>query len=352
MDRKSATLRSRSGGARLRDVAERAGVHVSTVSRVLNPGAHGKVSDEVAKRIRRIAREMDYKPNAFGYGLKTQRSTTIGILIPDLTNPVFPPIIRAIEHRLRDDGYTAILGDSDSNPAQEEIIVDKMMGRRAEGLILATAHRNDDLIERIIRDGTPVALVNRTTEQEGVVSVTSDDVRGARLAVDHLVDLGHRVIGHVAGPHSLSTGNNRREGFIAGARGRNLEITPALIQECDAYSEAAGRAAMSALLDSGEPLTGVVAANDLLALGCYQALADRGLNCPEDISITGYNDMPFTDKFSPPLTTVRIDLHQMGDRAAESLLAIIRDPDAERRPIVLRSSLVVRGSTEPPRRSR
>jgi LacI family transcriptional regulator len=354
MARRPAPRKSKPAGAsqaRLRDVAARAGVHISTVSRVLNPGAKGKVSDEVAERIRQIAAEMSYRPNAFGYGLKTQRSTTIGIIVPDLANPVFPPMIRAIEHRLRDEGYTAILGDSDSDPEEEQRIIEKMLAYRAEGLILATAQLDDELVDKILEQGVSVVLINRRTERRGVFSVTSDDVRGSRLAVDHLADLGHRVIGHVGGPNSLSTGRDRRTGFLEGMKARDLPVSKELIKECRGYTETAGRAAMSAILDSDLAVTAIVAANDLLALGCYQALADRGLACPKDISITGYNDMPFTDKFNPPLTTVHIDLHQMGDRAAEVLIAIIRNPEMEHRSIELRATLVVRGSTAPPRLS-
>lgn len=346
---RAAKLKSKANAARLCDVAERAGVHLSTVSRALNPGRGGKVSTEVAERVRRIAKEMGYQANAFGYGLKTQRSMTIGIIVPDLTNPLFPPIIRAIEHRLQDEGYIAILGDSDNDTLQEQKIVEKMMSRRIEGLILATAHLNDDFVFRII-DGTfPVVLVNRTTEVEGVVSIAPDDMRGVRFAVDHLVDLGHQIIAHIAGPQSLSTGRNRREGFCRAMRARAIPVQRNLIKECEAYSETAGRAAMSMILDSGIQVTGVVTANDLLALGCYQTLTDRRLRCPQDISITGFNDMPFSDKFTPPLTTVHIDLHQMGDRAAEMLLSIIRNPQTGLRAVELRPSLVVRASTAPPR---
>lgn len=351
MARKATTKKKRTAAtrqARLRDVAERAGVHLSTVSRVLNPGTRDMVSEEVAQRIQKIAREMGYRTNAFGYGLKTQRSTTIGVVVPDLTNPVFPPIIRAIEHKLRHDGYTAILGDSDSDPEQERVIIDKMMGRRVEGLILATAHLTDDVIEKIIAEDAPVVLINRATEKAGVISVTTDDLKGAKLAVDHVIDLGHKAVAHVAGPQSLSTGHDRYEGFVNAMRVRGLTVDKALIHFCKNYSEEEGRAAMAALLDSGKPFTAVVAANDLLALGCYAVLAERGVKCPDDISVTGYNDMPFTDKFNPPLTTIRVDLHHMGERAAEALLSIIRDPDVRVKPIKLPPQLIVRGSTAPP----
>ncbi len=332
--------------ATLRDVAERVGVHSSTVSRVLNPKTRPMVSETVAARVLEIANEMGYRANPFAYSLKTNRSFTVGVLIPDITNPVFPPIIRGIERALGPAGYTTILADSDEDPDIEQGILDRMRARQVDGLILATAHRADQVVEECEADGIPFVLINRTMEGEGIYSVTNDDFGGIALAVDHLADLGHRRIAHLAGPQDLSTGFERHRGYIAAVKARGLENDPDLIFVCGAFSEAAGKAGLESLLDSAKPFTAVIAGNDMLALGCYDALEERGLSCPDDISVTGFNDMPFVDKFRPPMTTVRIPHYEMGATAAEILLSLLEGEDDKPPKSVCQTlELIVRGST-------
>lgn len=330
----------------LRDVAERAGVHVSTASRVINnPEISDQfVSTNVAAKIRSLADEMGYRLNPFGYGLRTNRSATVGVVIPTLTNPVFPSMIRGIEHRLRESGYTAILADTDQNEEEEKLIIENMQMRLVDGLILATAFREDPIVDDIREEGTPLVLVNRTTDK-AAVSVTNDDAAGIRLAVGHLADLGHHSIAYLSAPLVSSTGLNRHEGFVTAIRELGLDEDPQLVHPCESFSIADGRAGTSALLDGGRKFTAIVAANDLLALGACESLEERGLSCPGDISVTGYNDMPFADKFNPPLTTLNIDHYDMGRRAADALLSLIMHPEREISSELISPGLVVRGST-------
>ena len=176
--------------------------------------------------------------------------------------------------------------------------------------------------------------------------MVNDDAAGIALAVGHLVALGHRAIGHVAGPARISTGRARRAGFAAALKRRRL-AAPAVA--ADNYDIVSGERACMQLLAAYPRLTAIVAANDLLALGCYDALARRGASCPGDVSITGFNDITFADRFSPPLTTVRIPHRVMGEQAARLLLAEIEDPQAPKQEIKLEPALVVRGSTAAPR---
>lgn len=332
--------------ATLRDVAERAGVHSSTVSRVLNPKTRPMVSETVAARVLEIANDMGYRANPFALSLKTNRSFTVGVLIPDITNPVFPPIIRGIEKVLGPAGYTTILADSDEDPDIEQGILDRMRARQVDGLILATAHRADQVVEECEADGIPFVLINRTMAGEGIYSVTNDDFGGIAMAVDHLADLGHRRIAHLAGPQDLSTGFERHRGYLEAIKARGLEIDPELIFVCRAFTEEQGKTGLEALLDSAKPFTAVIAGNDMLALGCYDALEDRGLRCPEDMSVTGFNDMPFVDKFRPPMTTVRIPHYEMGNAAANILLSLLEGEDEEPPKSVCQPlELIVRGST-------
>lgn len=329
----------------LRDIAQRADVHLSTVSRVLNPADRKMVSDDVAERVKKIAEEMGYQANPFGYGLRTKKSNSIGVVIPDLTNPVFPPIIRGIEHAFRESGYTAILADSNESVDKERRIVQHMQARQVEGLVLASAHRADKIVEEALRQRLPVVLINRATDDNRVLSITSDDHRGALFAVDHLIDLGHRKIAHLAGPKYLSTGNNRRKGFLAALKRRDIDVNKKLIVTCDAFGVEDGVKGFEKLMARGEEFTAIFAANDAVALGCYKAMKRRGLSCPDDISIIGYNDMPLIDLVHPPLSTVRIDLYDMGLCAARTLLNILDDVPEALVPITLEPELKIREST-------
>jgi len=330
----------------IQDVARGARVHPSTVSRVLNPRTRGLVSPAVAKRVEGLARRLGYTPDPVAAGLRTRRSATVGVLIPDMANPVFPLILRGIESALAAAGYTAIIANTDNDPARAREALDRLAGRRVEGAILATATLRDPVLARCRALGLPVVLVNRALAGGTVSAVVNDDAAGIALAVGHLLDLGHRAIGHVGGPARISTGQARRAGFAAALKARGL-AAPAAAAE--SYGIAAGARACSALLAAHPRLTAIVAANDLLALGCYDALAQRGARCPREVSITGFNDITFADRFAPPLTTVRIPHRVMGEQAARLLLAEIADPQAPKQEIKLAPSFVVRGSTAPPR---
>ena len=333
----------------IQDVARAARVHASTVSRALNPHARALVTPAVAERVRAVAGRLGYVPDPVAAGLRTRRTATVGVLIPDLANPVFPPILRGIESALFEAGYTAIIANTDNDPDRACQALERLAARRVDGMILATVTHGDPLVARCRKLGLPVVLVNRGGDAGSASSVTNDDMRGIAAAVEHLVGLGHRRIVHVSGPRGLSTGAARRASFLAALRAHGLEAGDALIAEAASYSIAAGIPAAATLLDRHPDLTAIVAANDLLALGCYDELARRGRTCPRDVSVTGYNDMPFADRFAPPLTTVRIAHRAMGVEVARVLLAEIASARARRQQIRLEPELVVRGSTAPPR---
>lgn len=329
----------------IRDVAEQVGVHPSTVSRVLNPATRGRITAEIVEKVISAADELGYRPNQAARGLRTNRTRTIGVLIPDITNPLFPPIIRGIEDGLAANGYTAILSNTDNIVARESEAVSTLRARQIDGLILATARRDDPIVAECIADGLPVVLVNRTADADGVSSIVNDDALGIALAVRHLKERGHTNIAHIAGPRSLSTGEARRQSFIAAMKAEGLEAKPDLIVETGAFSEDEGLRAAAQLISGATKFTAIVAANDLIALGAYEAIGDAGLDCPKDISVTGFNDMPFVDRLAPPLTTVRIPHYELGREAGRRLVELIENPDSPARATTLRPELIVRGST-------
>lgn len=333
----------------IKDVAAKAKVHPSTVSRVLNPETRSMVSGPVADRVTRIAAEMGYARSSLAYGLRTGRTHTIGVVIPDLTNPLFPPIIRQIEKTLADRGYIAILADSDNNQKNETAIVQSLMSRNVDGLILATAHRLDAVVSTIVEDHVPLVLVNRTIDTHSVTAVINDDEHGIELAVSHLVGLGHKSIAYLGGPQDTSTGHDRFLAFKKLMREGSFKSHNDLILNCKAFTEAEGHRGFVSILEKRRKFTAVIAANDLLALGCYDAMAERGLSCPADISVTGFNDMPFMNRLSPPLTSLRIPHDEIGKQAAALLLERINDVDSKVRTVNLLPELIIRASTAPPK---
>jgi LacI family transcriptional regulator len=329
----------------LRDVARQAGVHPGTASRALNAQTRSLVNPDTARKVLDAAAELGYRPNPIARGLKTNRSFTIGVLIPDLTNPLFPPIVRGIEDALATEGYTALLANSDNDPDKERLHFETMKGRQVEGFIMATAQRDHPLIEDAITADTPIVLVNRTVESRRAVAVIPDDRAGTKLAVDHLVGLGHREIAHLVGPKRFSTGRTRYQGFIEAMRAHDIEPDPKLIMFTESFTEDEGARTFKEVLDSGPEFTAVFAGNDLIALGCYDVMSERGIRCPDDISVIGFNDIPLLDKMKPPLTTIRIPHYEIGLRAAELVLERLQDPGAPPVTISLPPELIVRGST-------
>ena len=334
----------------MRDVARTAGVHPGTVSRVLNPRTRDLVNPATADRVEQAAREMGYSLNPIARGLKTRRTFTVGVLIPDLENPLFPPIIRGIERVLDSAGYTALVASTDGEPAQERQRLEALIARQVDGFVIATAERRHPVVADAIASDLAVVLVNRTIDGGGVFAVVPDDRRGSATAVAHLAGLGHTRIGHIAGPQSTTTGLLRYRGFVEAMGDAGLAVGPDQIAHGETFTIAGGARAARALLASAGPPTGIVAANDLLALGAYTALADAGLDCPGDVSVVGFNDMPFADRFAPPLTTIHIPHGHIGARAAELLLERIEDPEATPQTLVFEPTLIVRESTAAPTR--
>lgn len=332
----------------LRDVASRAAVHPSTASRALNERTRPLVNATTVARVLAAAEDLGYRPNALAQGLKVNRTMTVGMLVPDLTNPLFPPIVRGIEDRLTSSGSTLLVANTDNDPVKERAILDVMARRRVDGLILATALRDHPVLDELLRLDYPIVLVNRTTDQPPLPSVSGDDHVGIGLAVRHLVELGHTRIAHLAGSRAVSTGLVRQQSFLTWMETHGIEVDPALIVHCSWFNQQAGAVAFRELLARGADFTAVVAANDLVALGCYDVAAERGIGIPDDVSVIGYNDIVFTDRFAPPLTSIRIPHYEIGVRAAELVLGAIEDPGSVRMSLRLPPELRVRGSTAPP----
>jgi LacI family transcriptional regulator, galactose operon repressor len=333
----------------IRDVADRAGVHPATASRALNPALPGRIAEATAARVRAAADELRYRPDPAARSLRTRRSGIVGVVVPDLTNPVLPPIVRGIEETLWGAGIACLVADTDNDVEREAVAVRELVARRCDGLIVASATRASATVRALARDGTPAVLVTRDVERAGLPFVAGDDAAGVAAAVAHLVELGHERIGYVSGPADLSTTRTRVRAVRRAIAAAGLD-DGLVVAEAAAYTVAAGRAAAEPMLAGRPDLTAILAGNDMLALGVYEALAAAGLRCPRDVSVAGHNDMPLVDRIAPPLTTVAIPRYEIGVRAAQRLLAGLDGGDPGPRREVLPVRLVVRASTAPPRR--
>jgi LacI family transcriptional regulator len=330
----------------LKELGRMAGVHPSTVARVLNDDPRQRVSQDVRQRIVALAHEYGYEPNHLARSLRTKRSFVVGTAIPDIANPFFAILFRGIEDALAARGYSVILANTDDEPEREQRGIAMLRGRQVDGLLLATARRVDPAIEALTAAGFPFVLVNRHTDPIMPNAVVPDDFTGASAAVEHLIALGHRRIAHISGADKMSTGHTRRQGYEATLRRHGLLLDADLLAE-GSYREPGGYDAMRRLLDLPERPTAVFAVNDLAAAGAMRAVQEAGLEVPRDLSIVGFNDLSSALSTARALTTIRLPLHAMGMAAAERLLMLLRGEEVGPEPVVIPVELVVRESTGP-----
>lgn len=325
------------------EVARLAGVHESTVSRALNPETEFIVNSKTLKKVKAAAEELNYAPNIMARGLRTRLSMTVGVVIPDLTNPIFPEIIRGIERHLAPLGYTTLLTDADGSASLESSVVTSLTQRQVDGFIIATGVEEPEIVKYLDDSGLPVVLVNRGAEGKNYPLVTGNDEQGIREVVNHLAQLGHKSIFHIAGPMSHSTSKGRAKALKVACEASNIELK---VFEANGLTVGEGeRLTDRAIKEIKDNLTAIQASTDLLALGALRSLRKNGVRCPEDVSVVGFNDMPFAEEFSPGLTTVKVPLEQIGRESARQLMRFIEEKTLAPIVVSLPVSLVVRAST-------
>lgn len=336
----------------LRELASALGVHASTVSRVLNGHRDARLSEATRARILALAAETGYRPNRLARSLKTQRTHLLGVLVPDIANPFFAVLLRAVEDAARGAGCNVILCNTDDEPARCEQHLRVLGEGHVDGLLIATAHRDDPHITRLRGTRLPYVLVNRRRDDPNDSWVITDDRGGARQAVRHLAALGHTRIAHIHGPRDVSTTAARLAAYTETLAELGLPRQDEWAVD-GGLSETGGERGMAALLalPAARRPTAVFAANDLAALGAMNVARAAGLRVPADLSVVGYNDLPLAARLTPALTTVRVPHYELGRQASEVLLRLLAGaPGAAERPvqIVLPTNLVVRDSTSAP----
>jgi len=332
----------------LKDVALAAGVHTASVSRALR-GVDKRVSLETRLHIQKVAQELGYRPNAAATTLRTRRSNLVGILVPDLGNPLFGPLVTGLELELRARGLMCLVVHPADAPAERRDLIATLATQQICGFLILTAERSDPMLEAALAHDIPTVLVNRTDGSQRFATVVNDDFQSVRLILEHLAELGHRRIAHVAGSPASSTSHLRRQAFdqVCGQLGLQ-----GLVVQASTCTREGGFAAADASLQQAKPgfagCSAIFAANDMIAMGVLDALRRHGRRVPDDVSLVGHNDMPLVDLVTPPLTTVRVAI----DAIAREAIGVLRDlmePGGDQRPaVLLEPTLVVRGSTARP----
>lgn len=326
----------------LADVAEAAGVSISTVSRALTNSDH-TVNEDTRHRILRVAQELGYQPNLLARGLRSDRTFTIGVILDNISSPFAPPIVRGIQDELKPAGYSVILTNSDWDPHVEAGSVRAFVARPVDGIIfvdtwLHSANETPPPTEK------PYVFVNRLFSATHHNCIGPDDHYGARLATEHLAQLGHRRIAFINGPAGWEASDNRLAGYRAALAAHNLPFDRRLVH-WGTWEVRDGYRAAQALLELPDPPTAIFAANDFMAIGAIYALQDAGVHIPADIAIVGYDNREIASLVRPALTTVTLPCYEMGQAAARLLLTQLTDGEVSRATgRLLRGQLIVRES--------
>ncbi len=327
----------------LKDVARRAGVSVSTVSRVLTRSP--LVNSETRERVQQAMDALEYRPNRVARRLRGDRSeaSVIGLIVPDIQNPFFAEVARGVEGVAQAHGYMVFVGNSDENEAVERRYLELMRAERVEGVILPATSDNATTVVGLAGRGLPVVCVDRRLAGTKLDTVIADNVEGAYEAVTHLLRVGHQRIGFIGGRPQLSTTQERLEGYRRALVEHGIEVNDQLVRAGDSR-ELGGRELTREILALPHPPTALLVGNNLMTLGALETIHTLGLRIPDDVAIVGYDDMSWSLAFNPPLTAVRQPGQELGRRAAELLLARIADPSRSTTLVTLHPELVVRQS--------
>lgn len=327
----------------IRDVADRAGVSRQTVSRAINdkPG----IDPQTRQRVLAVARELGYRPSTLARGLKTNRTSTIGLVVPDIANPFFAEVARGASEVAYGVDYSVLLCNTDERAEREWVTLQMLEAHRVDGLLLVSSRLPDEQLVQAIERYAPVVVVNRKQgEHPGAGYVVVNDARAAETAVAHLVERGHTRIGFVGKTSGSHSGRERWAGYQRAMRRAGLDTGESWQEECAPTFEGGRRAALE-ILSRHPELTALLCYNDLVAVGTIQACQVLGRTVPSDCALVGWDDIVFASYISPPLTTMRMPKYHLGEVAMTLLLELVEEPGRSCRTVTLDAELVVRSTT-------
>lgn len=327
----------------LTDVAKRAKVSIATVSRVVNNS--DKVVPATRDLVVKAIAKLGYKPNRVARRLRQRggKCHLLGLIIPDIQNPFFSEMARAVEDTAYANEFAVMLCNSDEDLKKEQFYIDVMRSESVDGIILPPIHETDPVVMKLVESGMPVVTVDRSLAQNVTDKVEIDNHRGAYDAVEHLIGLGHRRIGLISGQQNISTSRERFRGFKDALAAHNLDVPPEYCVRGD-FKQASGRALAEALLSLPFPPTALFVLNNLMTVGALEAIHSLGLKIPGEVALIGFDDLPWAEVFNPPLTVIRQPAYEVGAAAVELLLKRLADPKAPRAHLTLLPRLVIRKS--------
>jgi LacI family transcriptional regulator len=327
--------------ATMADVARDSGVSLMTVSRVINDKAD--VSEETRQRVLEVIDRLGYRPSGIARSLATRRTGTVGLVVPDISNPFFSDVARGVTTEAYREDYNVFLCSSEENGQRELDLLHSLEEKRIDGLILCSSRLNDDVLAAVLARFPSAVLINRRSGNPQVGTVLADDESGARLLMAHLLSNGRRRIGFLAGPPLSHSGSARLRGYQAALAVAGLPCEDALVQPCTPMVSG-GHAAALALLAAQPQISALFCYNDLVAVGALQACVRLGRRVPDDVAVTGFDDIPLAALMTPPLTTCCVPRYELGVRATQMLLTQIDGRPGECCEAVIPVELILRAS--------
>ena len=326
----------------MREVAEHAGVSVTTVSHVVNNTR--AVNPDTRKRVEEAMRILGYQPNVVARSLRRGKTHTIGIILPDSANTYFAEVVRGVEDTSFSHGYSVILCNSDNDLDKERLYTNVLLEKQVDGSIIVAAGLSSENIRNLLAREIPLVLVDRRVPEVDADYVLTDNQGGGRLATSHLIDRGHRAIACIAGPEGVKLSSDRIAGYQQALEQAGIAIQPQLILRGD-FQYQSGYHAAQRLFGNRSMPTAIFACNDLMAIGAYRFAHEKGLRIPDQLSIVGFDDIRLAAYAYPPLTTIRQSKHTMGASAAKLLLERMTNRELAPRLEILETQLVIRQST-------
>jgi len=328
----------------IKDLARMAGVSTATVSMVLNNKAN-HISEKTKEKIWDLAKTHNYVPNILARSLVTKKTRTIGLVIPDITNPFFPEISRGAEDRANEGGYSVIICNSDDSPVKEERYVKMLMEKMVDGIIFTDSSSRTPLLLETRSKGVPVVLMGRDVEVEGPIGrIFVDNIKGAYDATNHLIERGYKKIALLNGNSGYQTAQERMEGYRRALQDAGLPYAEQRVLE-GTFRQEWGYGGVSWLINQGISFDAVVCGNDMVAIGAIKALRFLGKRVPEDVAIIGYDDIYMAKLVDPELTTIAQPSYDLGYNGCDILIRMIEDGYVQQDPLCYEGQLVVRKST-------
>lgn len=327
--------------ATIRDVAKLAGVSVATVSRVLNKT--GYVNQETKEKVQQAIRMLNYEPNTMAKGLASRKTETLAIILPNISNPFFAELGRAVEDVAQTYGYTVVLCNTDNNSDKEQKYIQIMKSRYVDGILFASHTLRDTDVAELNKAGMPLVVLDQAPSNAACPVVRSKNKEGAVMAVRHLLEIGCRKIGHIYGPQQTATARERLNGYEEAVRGFSW-FTPSLM-EPGKFSISSGMEAVGRLMERHPDLDGIFVGNDLMALGALKKLQQAGISVPEQVALVGFDGIELTKITEPELTTVAQPIYELGALATRLLIKQIEGMNAGSEILECDVELLVRGTT-------